>query len=327
MNYTILPKKNYLPQLLSINKCIPNENEVICILSQSVRYYHDDVSKQLNIMKNTISNENFTFSKELEKITNFYEFLFTKVCGFNYSVSKLKPTHFSFYIYFELMHSYLIVDYFKEKNMNAIFFSPLSDVFIECLTILREDYNDTYHKFNLSLNQKDTPIVVQNNSIDLLYFDLMENICSENGIYENEVNLNIYISNSIKALYNTIVYQKYQGITIIKFDVLIHKPILDLVYLYTCFFEKVSIVKPLTSNVISNERFLVCKQYRFETPNYDFLSKIIEFTKLDKIQKLLSIDLPYYFLNKIEESNASIGYQQIEQMNVMMIMIKNKNKE
>ena len=36
---------------------------------------------------------------------------------------------------------------------------------------------------------------------------------------------------------------------------------------------------------------------------------------------------PYYFINKIEESNVSIGFQQIEQIDQILNILKNKNKE
>ena len=45
------------------------------------------------------------------------------------------------------------------------------------------------------------------------------------------------------------------------------------------------------------------------------------------IHSLLLLEMPYYFINKIEESNVSIGFQQIEQIDQILNIIKNKNKE
>ena len=45
------------------------------------------------------------------------------------------------------------------------------------------------------------------------------------------------------------------------------------------------------------------------------------------ISSLINRDLPYYFLNKIEESNIIIGHQQLEQHNILINIIKNKNRD
>ena len=41
---------------------------------------------------------------------------------------------------------------------------------------------------------------------------------------------------------------------------------------------------------------------------------------------LIEGDLPYHFLNKIEEVNAIIGEQQLEAIDYALNIIKNKNK-
>lgn len=333
MNYTILPKKNYIPTLVSSKKDVNAHDRTIKKISPSVQYYCEDIRKQLEGMKCELFSENPYFSNKIDKIINIYEYLFSRVCGTAFSVSKLKPTNPYFYVFFELLHSFVVVDYLSEKKMDVILFTSSNETFIDCLTILREDYNDSYYSFNLNFTQNEVSVKIHNNSIDFLYFDLMDGVFeSENNFFMNDINenssnFNNYVVNCIAALYNTILYQKYQGIAILKFDIIIHKPILDIIYLYTCFFEKISIVKPLTSNLISNKRFLICKQYKFDSPNYDFLQRLHELTKLNTKTTLLSIELPCYFLNKIEESNISIGYQQIEQMNLIISLIKNKNKE
>ena len=47
----------------------------------------------------------------------------------------------------------------------------------------------------------------------------------------------------------------------------------------------------------------------------------------NQIHSLIDEDIPYYFINKIEESNITIGHQQIEAFDQMMGIMKNKNKE
>jgi 23S rRNA U2552 (ribose-2'-O)-methylase RlmE/FtsJ len=347
MNYTILPKKGHIPNFLfgtqsqgqSQLKNVKNQESYI---SHSVQHHYCDVFLQLDRMKKNESAISNDYFKEIEKIMmNQYEFLFSKVSGSKFSVSKLRPSSREFYVYMELMYSNSILEHLKNRNINCLFFSSSGDVFVECMNILREDYKDIHITVD-SLSYKENNFsITAGSSVDFLYIDLKnENECGENQcenqlgnqlgnqLENKSINQTNYIFNCIHALYNTLVYQKYQGVTIVKLDTLIHRNILEIVYLYTCFFEKVAIVKPNASNIITNERFLVCKNYRLETLNYDFCNKLLIFSKMNTIDyPLLQFELPYFFLNKIEESNVSIGFQQIEQIDLIMNVIKNKNRE
>jgi len=338
MNYTILPKKGHIPNFLfgNIQKINESKREFQePYISHSVQHHYCDVFLQLARMKrneSAISNDHF---KEIEKIMmNPYEFLFSKVSGSKFSVSKIKPSSKEFYVYMELMYSNSILEHLKNRNINCLFFSSSGNVFVECMNILREDYKDAHLTVDSLSYKENTFSITAGGSVDLLYIDLKneDDYCGENQrenqLENKSINQTNYIFNCIYALYNTLVYQKYQGVTILKLDSLIHRHILEIVYLYTCFFEKVAIVKPNTSNIITNERFLVCKNYRLETPNNDLLNKLFSFLKMNTIEyKLFQFELPYSFLNKIEESNVSIGFQQIEQIDLIMNIIKNKNRE
>ena len=333
MNYTVLPKNINFPRILITNKCKETEDlKIEPFISHSVYYYYEDIIRQfLQIKKNEIT-VNKEHLEEVEKIINQYEFLFTKVPNSNYSVSKMKPSNYVFYTYMELIYSNNILENFKNKNMNCIFFSSYADVFTECMTISREDYNDKYSCLpSISFENKNDKQMEINNSFDLLYIELDEKKnqeCFQECLKYSKEYYKNYFLNCIYALYKTITYQKYQGITILKLDVLIHKPILEIVYLYTCLFEKVIVVKPNSSKMISNKRYLICKNYQFDSPNYDLLNKINFLLMKRRLQNLLfDFDLPYYFLNKIEESNLCIGYQQIEQVDLIINIIKNKNRE
>ena len=103
-------------------------------------------------------------------------------------------------------------------------------------------------------------------------------------------------------------------------------------YLLTSLYEKVYIIKPTVSDLCSNEKFIVCKKFRFTLDNIQYylqeLTYILEFIPRDNlIVSLLKKSLPYYFLNKIEEANIIIGHQQLEIMEQIVNLIKNKNRE
>jgi hypothetical protein len=123
-------------------------------------------------------------------------------------------------------------------------------------------------------------------------------------------------------------YQANDGGCIIKIYELNYKPIIDIIYILNNFYEKVYIIKPNTSNPINKERYIVCKHMKIidRDKYYIFFNKVYtDFLENKKpIFSLLSNDLPYYFINKIEDSNLGIGNLMIEQLD-LLISIINEN--
>ncbi len=324
MNYTILPKKHIIPTNIIHPTYL--EFPLTPYVSHSALYYYNDVIRQLEKLKEK-SPTNLIDYEVIRKTTNTYEFLFSKVPGTKFSVSKLKPANNIFYVFLELIISSNVIDYFQNKNIKTIHFTSKNDSTIDCLNMLRDEHNDLHYSYEYkNINElfvgKNIDVIMQN-SIDFLYFQLEE---------EDYSNIENYICGFLSILCNTLVYQRNEGIAIIKLDAILHKPIIEIIYLYTCIYEKVYIVKPNSTNIGNNERFLICKQFNSKMQNQDMLKKIYTIvsrpqTIKNRLHSILTCELPYYFINKIEESNASIGYQQIEQIDQILNIIKNKNKE
>jgi hypothetical protein len=94
-------------------------------------------------------------------------------------------------------------------------------------------------------------------------------------------------------------------------------------------YEKIYIIKPNASNVFTNDRYLVCKHFIFKPHENNIILKDLYplINKNLNINSLLNIDLPYFFLNKIEESNIIIGHLQLEYFDQLISVIKNKNRD
>ena len=122
---------------------------------------------------------------------------------------------------------------------------------------------------------------------------------------------------------------------IIKIDYIFHKPIIDLLYLISSLFEKVYIIKPNTSNITTFEKYIVCKNFNgsAETKlelyknNYYNLSNFIKNLDGNNITSIIDNDIQYYFINKIDDMNIILGHQQLESLNQIINILKNKNKE
>jgi hypothetical protein len=339
MSYYILPKKhtiiNINPKLVENN--FTNDSNVLKpIVSQSLIYYLNIITEQIKDFFNNevTTNEscNNTISYDMIcKIINPYEFIFSKVPNLKYSVSKLKPQSNIFFIIMEILNNFNVFDYMNE-NINTIHLGKNSHSIIECMNILREDYNDNHIFFELNESSNIQDLVkkysemkllnIQKQSIDFLYFDL------NNHIYTDS---NKYTTGLIIFLQLILSYQKENGVTIIKIDNIFYKPIIDVLYILTYLYNKVYIVKPCTTSVITNERYLVCKNF-IDKKNELLMNNLeLLIKKLNNgnfiVESLISENLPSYFMNKIEDSNINIGHQQIEHLDLMLHIIKNKNRD
>ena len=115
MSYYILPKKhnttNINPKLVENNE---QGDEVILkpVVSHSLVHYLNKITKQINsYFDNNVSDINIVNYDTICKIINPYEFIFSKVPGLKYSVSKLKPQNNIFFIIMEIMYNFNIFDY------------------------------------------------------------------------------------------------------------------------------------------------------------------------------------------------------------------------
>ena len=329
MSYYILPKRH---NTIDINpKLVENSEENLCVLkpvvSHSLVYYLNVVTQQIkSYFDNNINEINNIISYDMIcKIINPYEFIFSKVPGLKYSVSKLKPQNNIFFVIMEIMYNFNIFEYMT-KNINTIHLGKNSHSIIECMNIMREDYNDNHIFFELneSSNINDLfkkynemkSLNIQKQSMDFLYFEL------NNKIY---LNTNKYIYGLILFLQLILTYQKENGVTIIKIDNIFYKPIIDVLYMLTSLYDKIYIVKPNTTNIITNERYLVCKHFTSKknealVTSLEVLIKTLNSDDLI-VESLINENLSVYFMNKIEDSNINIGHQQIEHLDLLLHII------
>ena len=182
------------------------------------------------------------------------------------------------------------------------------------------------------------PSTYEVDSFDMVNDEIMNNhnlkydfLCIENEssqLINNDVHINSYIVNVFKGLMVVLKHQKEGGSCIIKIYHTVHKPIVEFLYVLSFLFNKISIVKPKTSDPTSSVRYVVCKNLLSSLKNKDFYleqySKIANFVafansystyEVPNILSLIRESIPYYFINKIDDMNVIIGQQQLEHMN------------
>jgi hypothetical protein len=193
-------------------------------------------------------------------------------------------------------------------------------------------------------------------SVDM--YDEIENINKKNNKFEIETTDNNYLNNYFLQLIQVVIiilkYQAQNGICVIKLDTTFHKPVVDILFMLTTLFDKTFIIKPSLSRITSFEKYVVCKNFTNTTFStittsvvttvdmnknnqllgdlynfyYDYKIQIIN--NNHKIQNIISIlpnNLPYLFLNKIEDVNNILGQQQLEAIDQIGNLMKNRNKE
>ena len=97
MNYYILPKIN---NTININPIDCSSNACFKpYISQSLFNYYNEIYKQIHSICENEKEDQIIY-EELIKIVNPYEYIFSKVPGSKFSVSKLKPKTNIFYDFY-----------------------------------------------------------------------------------------------------------------------------------------------------------------------------------------------------------------------------------
>lgn len=273
----------------------------------------------------------------LQKYVNNYEFIFSKVPGTKFSVSKLRPQSIVFYELMEVTSICNILDSFKTRDINIINISNNWMAANEFFNIMREEKNDNnlgvqfLNNDMLSFLQSYENVIYYNRT-DLLFFE-----CPES----NKNNISLYFKDMCTILYFIIKLQSQNGNAIIKIDNIFYKPVFDILYILSSFYEKVYLLKPNVSNVIDSGRYIICKNFIMnQEKNFDFILNLEDFVganiiindidttpNCEFISSLIDNEMSHYFINKIEESNIVIGQQQLEALGQIISIIKNKNRD
>ena len=138
-----------------------------------------------------------------------------------------------------------------------------------------------------------------------------------------------YSHDLICALFVILKSTSNGGLCVIKMSTITFQLELDVVYILNYVFDKVYALKPDSSNVINNEKHIVCKHFlkKRSTPIIAQIGALIESPMKKHIGKLLLHDLPSTFLIKMEEINAIIGQKQMDGLCQMINTIKHKSME
>ena len=326
-----------------------NNNSNI-IISKTLYKYLTDIKNQIDKYIDTWDI--------YKKYTNPNEYIHTIVPEKKTSVSKHKPLSRSFYKFIEICNTFNILPE-KHETINSFHLAEGPGGFIEAIIHLHNNENDNYIGMTLQSNNPDIPgwkksqdflrkhknISLENGpkkNGDLFELENLEycykeyknkfDIVTGDGGFDFSINFDNQEQQSSKLIFAQILFalctQKQGGIFIIKFFDTFTKISLDMLYILSSYYKTVNIIKPNTSRMANSEKYVVCEGYK--NNNYSLVEYFIKIYPriIDKDYSLISIlnlSLPYYFINKIEDYNAILGQQQIENINSTINKIINKD--
>jgi 23S rRNA U2552 (ribose-2'-O)-methylase RlmE/FtsJ len=337
MSYYILPKINYIIDILP-----KDSSNNICEVysSHSLLKYYNNLINDVNnfvtpqhVNHSNLFTSNLTHnilkldhsSKLLEKFNDIiktispYEYIFSKIPHTKYSVSKLKPESIIFYDFLEIIVNLDIFKEYKDSSIKTLFITKNNKDIIESFEIIRENDNNEIVYFDKITDEYIK--FISNDSFDFIFFE--SNISNS---------LNEYI---ISLLENVMVILKNLnngGNCVIKISYIFDKPIIDILFYLSSIFEKVYIFKPNTSNITTFEKYIICKNFQktedvAKIMKMNYYRIIVFLKKLENknILSIINIDIPYYFIIKINDINNIIGQQQLEALDLAIHLFKNKN--
>jgi 23S rRNA U2552 (ribose-2'-O)-methylase RlmE/FtsJ len=334
MSYYILPKIN--------NNIIvepeSSDNILSPYISHSLFNYYNEAKQQIisncsiyNVTDYNVTNNDYnvtdndndlSYNKydELIKIVNPYEYIFSTVPGSKFSVSKIKPKTNIFYDFLEVSMTLNVFDLYKSESIKTLHLTKNNNDSIECFEMLRENFDDQIFYYD-QINDE-TINLIGDNKFDFLFFEA------------RNVNLNEYVISLIEVLMIILKNQSLHGSCIIKIYEVFHKPVIDILYILSSLYEKTYILKPNASNITTFDKYIICKNFQTnndKVTNFKFnYYKLFVFLKRlnDKnIKSIINYEIPYYFTMKLDDINIIFGQQQLESLDLVINILKNKNKE
>lgn len=320
MNYYILPKNNhkfnFSPQI--------REDELKIYTTYSLLKCYDKIMEQVDI------------TPSFFQLANPYEYIFSSIPETNMVISKLTATNCIFY---DLHEIFTFLNFFEPfaTSINALYISKNLPDILYCHNLFREDKNDTIIS-SKSIDDNVTDVKVY--SFDFIFYEFINDDINGTNVTNvtnsiNATNINQYTIQLLQFLRIILLTQKNNGNCIIKIDHIFYKPIIDIIYIFCSLYEKVSIFKPTTNNITNFEKYIVCSKFILNNEKKaeynDYIINIDLFlnsiNNSNNIYSILSSEIPCYFLNKIDDINIIFGQQQLETIDQLVNIFKNKNKD
>ena len=128
--------------------------------------------------------------------------------------------------------------------------------------------------------------------------------------------------------------QKLGGHFVLKIFDIFEDCTIDILYLLNTFYEKVIVMKPYTSRYANSEKYIICKYFKYDNirdlhPKFIGILKFFNGFDFNKycVHSILDVPIQNYYINSINEMNAILGHQQMENILNTIKIITHKDKK
>ena len=327
-------------------------------------FINKTLSNYLNKIKAEIETCGSEWDK-YKKYTNPYEYIHSGLPKQRFSICKYKPLSRSFYKLIEICKTLSLLSKLNEVACKTYHIAEGPGGFIEAICHMRNNKTDKYYGISL-IDEKesvpgwkksrqflnDNPNVIIETGVDKKG-DIMNNknlmdcytrhtgsmdFITADGGFDFSIDFNKQENISGKLILSQIAFAvamlKPTKDFVIKFFDTFTKLSTELLFLLANIFVEITIIKPNTSRCANSEKYIVCKNLKInESERHALVLKFNEIIKNFKndtnilLTKILNIQIPYYFINKIEEINAIFGQQQIENIISTLTLINSHDEE
>tara|TARA_B100000900_G_C20508274_1_gene686847 strand:- start:26 stop:1195 length:1170 start_codon:yes stop_codon:yes gene_type:complete len=325
------------------------------------------LNSTLNKEKNKIDaiyEKNSKLWDDLKKFSNEYEFVYTSSYGSFKNISNIYPISRSYFKLWEILHDFDLINIKNDEFFISCHLAEGPGGFIECLykyiikyitdnfrnikiygsTLLSDNSSipkwklkkNIQEHFNLILNYSldDSGDLYDINEVNKLITKIGKHNCnlitadggfdfSNNYNHQEKDFMNLFISEA----YIMLNLLKNNGNGIIKIYDIYSKNSIKIMYIISLFFEKIYIIKPLTSRPANSEKYILCYRYKNFSESKIYFN-IFETIIQDKDLNHLNNDkvaVEYNFIEKILEYNRWYTERQISYINKTIKYIDDYN--
>jgi 23S rRNA U2552 (ribose-2'-O)-methylase RlmE/FtsJ len=164
------------------------------------------------------------------------------------------------------------------------------------------------------------------------YKNSMDFITADGG-FDYSSNFNKQEILSINLIFAQVIYaialQKQGGHFILKIFDIFTQATIDILYILSSLYEKCYIIKPNTSRNANSEKYIVCKVFKASDTS-ELINKLVtffNFSNTKTITRILNINIPYLYINKLEDINAILGQQQLENILYTLHLLDNNKSD
>jgi len=327
-------------------------------------FLNKTLAKYLNKIKEQIDKHSEDWDN-IKKHTNPYEYIHTCYPNSKHPISKLKPLSRAYFKFVEIANVFDIFSQYSGP-IQSFHLAEGPGGFIEAIQSMRMNNDDIYYGMTLLDNtnanipgwrkseiflEKHPNVIIETgedgtgnlynpvnfNYCMLQYGNKMDIITGDGG-FDFSIDFNKQEQLAFRLILSQVAYaigmQKYNGTFILKFFDTFMKPSMDILYILAAFYENIHIIKPQTSRYANSEKYVVCTNFKYHNTSiisqkfHDIISVLNNMNLKDlSISTIINIPVNHRFKTELENINAILGQQQMDNILTTLRFIENKERK